>query len=120
MGAERSAVIKNQRNQRKGTLTARQRVRYEVVSQDETCPSLSEAQGPDQEKKARLEGRRREQKRVSTRLSNILWARHHLQHLYQIRWGSCPPLGHQSRGATLGSTLVHAVSKGTEWWLPAP
>lgn len=54
LGAEGGAVIKNQRNQRKGRLTARKRLRYEVASQSGTCPSLREAQGPEQEKKERL------------------------------------------------------------------
>lgn len=57
LGAERGAEIKKCRNQRKGTLTTRQRLRYVVVSQGGTSPSLNEAQGPDQGKEARLGAR---------------------------------------------------------------
>lgn len=109
-------MIKNRRNQRKGMLTARQKLRYEVVSQDGTCPSFSEAQ----EKKARLEDRRWEEKHVSTRLGNTHQARHHLWLPYLLRWGSCPHSGHQSRGAALWSVQAHAVSQGTKLWPCAP
>lgn len=78
LGAEGGAVIKNQKNQRKGRLTARKRLTYEVASQSGTYPSLREAQGPDQEKKERLKDGRQKKGHVSTRLSNTHWARCHL------------------------------------------
>lgn len=113
--------------------TAKRRLRYDIVSQGGTCPLLSEAQGPDQEKKARLDNRRQEQKCVSIRPINTSWARHHFWHPYLIRRGSCPHLGlkqrcctgvHQCtqslRGQSRGSLHLNCLEelRGGNWTLP--
>lgn len=77
-GAKGDALIRNQRNQGKGRLTARKTLRYKVVFQSGNCLSLREAQGPDQERRERLKDRRQEKGHVSTRLGSTHWARHHL------------------------------------------
>lgn len=74
LGAKGDALIKKQRNQRKGKLMARKK--FEI--QGGTCPLLREAQGTNQEKKKRLKDRRQVTGHVSTRLSSTHCARHHL------------------------------------------
>lgn len=97
MGARGDTLIKNQRNQRKGRLTARKTLRYKVASQSGNCPLLREDQGPDQEKKERLKDRRQEKGHVSTRLSSTHRARHHLYQLY-LRYSCMQSLRTQRGG----------------------